>query len=295
MVSQEEDPAGAGGVGGDIAVHLGERAPPTSSPPTIDDQALVLVEPPATLAEHAAVIRQLGRRVIGDIIEIGGRLTHCRDNLIPHGQWASWLASEFGWSDDTALRFMKVHEFAKTRNLRDLDIPVSGIYLLARPATPPTAIDEVVEHARASGTISHKQVAEAVARHRGKPLPPRPATVSRPAKPAKSSFYPADRLNALMWAEASPETRLKFLSEAGVRSIWDAMTDELKLAVIRHHNDTATPASAAEVLDRIPPAFDRRASRPRVSGASDGEPLSHTTPEAKAALRPAPDDKGAPA
>jgi len=26
-----------------------------------------------------------------------------------HGNWYSWLEREFGWTDDTALNFMRVH------------------------------------------------------------------------------------------------------------------------------------------------------------------------------------------
>jgi hypothetical protein len=35
-----------------------------------------------------------------------------------------------------ALRFMQVHEFAKNRNLRDLSLPISSLYLLAAPHSP---------------------------------------------------------------------------------------------------------------------------------------------------------------
>ena len=42
------------------------------------------------LAEHAAVIRALGKRVVGDIIEIGRRLTEAK-RLAGHGGWLPWL------------------------------------------------------------------------------------------------------------------------------------------------------------------------------------------------------------
>jgi Protein of unknown function (DUF3102) len=87
------------------------------------------------LAEHAEAIRVLGRRVIGDVIEIGRRLTDAKERC-GHGKWLPWLKREFGWSEDSALRFMQVAEFAKNRSLRDLEIPVSGLYLLAAPSTP---------------------------------------------------------------------------------------------------------------------------------------------------------------
>jgi hypothetical protein len=66
-----------------------------------------------TLAMHAEAIRVLGRRVIGDVIEIGRGLAISK-GLCGHGRWLPWLEREFGWSDDSALRFMQVAEFAKT-------------------------------------------------------------------------------------------------------------------------------------------------------------------------------------
>jgi hypothetical protein len=59
----------------------------------------------AELAEHAAMIRRLGKRVIEDIIHIGHRLTKAKD-LVDHGGWEDWLREEFGWSADTALNFI---------------------------------------------------------------------------------------------------------------------------------------------------------------------------------------------
>jgi len=39
---------------------------------------------------------------------------------------------------------------AKNRNLRNLDIPISGLYLLAAPSTPQAAVKAIVERASAS-------------------------------------------------------------------------------------------------------------------------------------------------
>ena len=67
------------------------------------------------LAEHAAEIRHLGKRVITDVIEIGRRLTDAKAH-IAHGEWSLWLRKEFGWTDNTALNFMRCHELAKSAN-----------------------------------------------------------------------------------------------------------------------------------------------------------------------------------
>ena len=52
---------------------------------------------PVPLAEHAAEICRLGKRVVADIIEIGRRLTKCK-RICGHGNFLPWLDREFGWS-----------------------------------------------------------------------------------------------------------------------------------------------------------------------------------------------------
>jgi hypothetical protein len=53
-----------------------------------------------------------------------------------------WLEREFGWSGDTAERYMALSS-DKFRNLRNLELSVSGLYLLAKPLTPDEARAEV--------------------------------------------------------------------------------------------------------------------------------------------------------
>jgi hypothetical protein len=111
-----------------------------------------------TLAEHAAVIRALGKRVVGDIIEIGRRLTDAK-RIAGHGGWLPWLQREFGWSDSAALKFMQVHEMVtKSVKFTDLDLPVSGLYLLAAPSTPEEAREAVIERAANGEALSLKEV-----------------------------------------------------------------------------------------------------------------------------------------
>lgn len=114
------------------------------------------------LAEHAAVIRALGKRVVGDVIEIGRRLTGAKE-IAGHGGWLPWLEREFGWTEWTARRFMGVYELAgKSGNLPDLDIPVSGLYLLAAPSTPDEARTEVIQRAEAGESLTQAQIKEIV-------------------------------------------------------------------------------------------------------------------------------------
>jgi hypothetical protein len=122
----------------------------------------------ATLAEHAEAIRVLGKRVVGDVIEIGRRLTVCHGMICgPSGRhteqsWPVWLKSEFGWSEDTGSRYMQLAGLASSRNLRDLNIPVSGLYLLARPSTPADTRDAIIEMAETGEKLSHAKIKEMI-------------------------------------------------------------------------------------------------------------------------------------
>ena len=52
----------------------------------------------AALSEHVAAIRQISKRALGDIIEVGRRLSECK-KIVGHGDWLPWLDREFGWTD----------------------------------------------------------------------------------------------------------------------------------------------------------------------------------------------------
>jgi Protein of unknown function (DUF3102) len=122
----------------------------------VNEHPLTITPPgDAFLVERASAIRALGKRVARDIVEIGRLLAKCKKH-VGHDGWPQWLKREFEWSDDSALRFMRVRELVNSRNLRDLSLPVSALYLLARPSTVDDIRDEVIERA-VNG--------EAIARH----------------------------------------------------------------------------------------------------------------------------------
>ncbi|WP_454617534.1 DUF3102 domain-containing protein [Bradyrhizobium cenepequi] len=111
-----------------------------------------------SLIEHASVIRALGKRVVGDIVEIGRRLTDAKARL-GHGQWLPWLEREFGWKEQTARNFMQVHAMVgKSPKFGDLNINASALYLLARPSTADDIRDDVIARAANGQSISHEEV-----------------------------------------------------------------------------------------------------------------------------------------
>jgi Protein of unknown function (DUF3102) len=103
----------------------------------------------------AKSIREKVKRTIESIIEVGNALLRAKDAL-PHGQFGPWLASEFGWTDRTARRFMDVAEVfgPKSDIISDLAIVPTAAYLLAAPSAPFEARQAALERARMGETIT---------------------------------------------------------------------------------------------------------------------------------------------
>ena len=128
----------------------------------VDDPSLafdpIKVGGDVVLAQHAEVIRALGKRVVHDVIEIGRRLTDAKARC-GHGNWLPWLEREFGWSESTALRYMQAHQFATDKSVTVTDLSLKSLYLLAAPSTPKAARDEVIERSEA-GVDHHRTCSE---------------------------------------------------------------------------------------------------------------------------------------
>jgi hypothetical protein len=118
------------------------------------------------LAEHAAAIRSLSKRIITDVIEIGARLAECRRILKDEGRWRTWLEG-LRVSPQTAGRFIQLHELSgDVPNLEHLDLPVSTLYLLATPSTPEAALVEVTERAEAGEVLPTAEVKQVIEKHK---------------------------------------------------------------------------------------------------------------------------------
>ncbi len=121
------------------------------------------------LAEHAGEIRVLGKRAVTDVIEIGRRLTECK-RICGHGNWLPWFDREFGWTEQTALNFMRLAALNKSKTVLDLDVPLKALYLLAAPSTPEEAGDEIIERAETGETVSTEIITTAIANRRQPPV-----------------------------------------------------------------------------------------------------------------------------
>jgi Protein of unknown function (DUF3102) len=158
--------------------------------------AAELPAPASVLTEHADAIRTLGRRVIADAIEIGARLTECK-RICGHGGWLLWLDREFGWTEMTATRFINLYEMSKSNKLLDLDLPLSGLYLLAAPSTPPEARDAIIARAEAGEKMSVVEVTEKIAEAKGR---------RQPRNMALAPIYRAEMLGEAVMAKIEGTT-----------------------------------------------------------------------------------------
>jgi DUF3102 family protein len=79
--------------------------------------------------------------------------------LAGHGGWLPWLEREFGWTDQTARRFMQVAEASKSNNLLNLSVDVS----IAAPSTPPEVIEAVAERCEQGDRVSLDEVKQMIA------------------------------------------------------------------------------------------------------------------------------------
>jgi hypothetical protein len=119
-----------------------------------------------TLAQNAEAIRELGKRTIADVIEIGKRLIQSK-KLCGHGNWLTWLDREFGWSEDVAEKFMRVAKSPFSIPARNFELPLDGLYLLTAPTTPEEVRTEILDRAEAGEKITVKSVRKARARATG--------------------------------------------------------------------------------------------------------------------------------
>jgi len=126
----------------------------------------------AQLTEHTEAIRALLRRTHENAVEMGKQLTQAKE-LISHGDWLNWLDREFKWTERTARHLMHVYEMAARHgeNFSDLNIPLSGLYLLAAPSTPVEVQKAVIERAKGGEVFSLATAKAAIAEAKADPAP----------------------------------------------------------------------------------------------------------------------------
>jgi hypothetical protein len=122
-------------------------------------KAEVLAEP-ATVEQLAERIHGRNKRILTEVVANGRDLIAARD-LLPHGGWLPWLKKNFDWTERAAQRFMQVTVMVDAKSDSRVvfgDLPLSVVYVLAAPSTPPEVITEVIADRKAGMLINGDMV-----------------------------------------------------------------------------------------------------------------------------------------
>lgn len=219
-----------------------------------------------SIRQHALAIKAAERRMGEATVEAGRHLIAVKET-IPHGHWLTWLADEFGMSDDAAQVTMNVaRRFgAKTESIRYLSPTVLG--LLAAKSVP----DEAVNAAIAASTTEAVTVRTAkaiIAAHR-------PARCRKCGRPLTDP----DAIRAGIGACcAARMNRAAALGEAKEDAVEDRPLPEWV-----DGETVAIPPHFAPVVARANPAPALAVAPPQADSAPQGE--THTDGRAAALAR----------
>ena len=122
---------------------------------TLDTEARIVVQ------QRASEIKNLMRRTVQNIIEIGEKLTEAKAQL-GYGNFTKWLEHEFEWQERSARNFMRVAEVFKTANFADLDFAASALYLLAAPSIPEQVRETAITLANQGETITYSRAKDII-------------------------------------------------------------------------------------------------------------------------------------
>jgi hypothetical protein len=224
------------------------------------------------LTEYAEEIRFLKNHTLDNLIEIGRFLTEAKA-ILGHGYWLPWLEREINWDDETARRYMRVYELNKSRDLRNLDIPFSGLQLLAAPSTPDEAKTEVFDRAASGEKLTHTDVQQAIAKHKA-PAPKAPSEALIPVKP---KLVP---VQAVLFPKPPPKEEPPVISPQEERLIYAeaqlatlAITPEVTALVIEHlgtRNIRAVPHLQSPTLNTLIDELVELAARSATLTATGG-------------------------
>jgi hypothetical protein len=109
-------------------------------------------------------IRGYGQSFMNSIIAIGKKLAEIKER-VGHGKYEIFVRERLGFSERTALNYVRAYELFKSETVSDLDavqIDAKALYLLARPSTPEEVRTAALEKARTEG-ISHAEVQKLIA------------------------------------------------------------------------------------------------------------------------------------
>ena len=190
----------------------------------------------ADIAEHADAIKRLASRSGQDIIEIGQHLIAVK-NRIGHGNFGSWLDDTFGWSADTAQRFMAV-----TRAFGEIPhgavFEAKALYALASGDIPEEVRQQFIAQAEAGEPVRYRDVRDAV-----KAATPTPMSNGMLAVVDLETGEIVEDMPEIIGASQAQALKIK--------SKLDAMPPEQRIATI--HQIRANEPGVLEGLVDLPP------------------------------------------
>lgn len=181
---------------------------------TADDQTAIAAfdyeqlesETRIVVQQKTGEIRERVESMRRSSIEIGQRLREVKARL-KHGEWGSWLAAEFRWSDQTALNLINVAQLAdQTPKILEFEdrFARSALGALAAPSTPEAARTEAIERAEAGEKITHQTAQQIIAEHKPAPKPAAAAPAPKPLPPPLPATAPAAAAGEEEIAAAAP-------------------------------------------------------------------------------------------
>src|SRR5262249_53665886 len=125
-----------------IKVMVGIPASSTSTAPATAD-APVAGSATANVRSLDAIAKDIHRRKRDDLSAVGNPRREAKATC-RQGEWLPWLKEEFGWSEDSAERYMSVARLGERfRPLRNLLLPKTVFYYLVKQdKAPPAAMPE---------------------------------------------------------------------------------------------------------------------------------------------------------
>ncbi|MDJ0574252.1 MAG: DUF3102 domain-containing protein [Xenococcaceae cyanobacterium MO_234.B1] len=127
------------------------------------DYEILDPETQITVKQKTSEIKGLIRQTAQEIVEVGQKLAEVKRQL-KHGQFRSWLKSEFNWSISSATKFMQVSEQFKNVNFTHFNFATSALYVLAAPSTPESARKHALEIASQGENITYS-LAKLIVKH----------------------------------------------------------------------------------------------------------------------------------
>ncbi|MBW4506272.1 MAG: DUF3102 domain-containing protein [Scytonematopsis contorta HA4267-MV1] len=154
------------------------------------EYAILEIKTRTIVMQHTNDIKALMRRTCEDIIRIGQKLLEVKQ-FLGHGNFMSWLKSEFNWSMSIATKYMQVAKQFKTVNFTNLNITASALYLIAAPSTPDIVRAEVLNRASCGESISYTKTKQIMCQYKKNAHSQitKFTTLENSRKPQESNFY----------------------------------------------------------------------------------------------------------